>query len=151
MAEDRFALLHQNRHLLPGAVGCAALLCALAATPVVQLGAAACGVVLFALIPLLRARRPVLIVDDHGHRVEVAGQRRFAVAWTEVREVRVDREERALYVDCGDRARNLLLPPTRGYPFTFADRDRLFQRVLEAVPSDRQREVPSLEAAAASS
>lgn len=90
-------------------------------------GAGALAALLLILSQLiLRARRPVLLVDESGYRVEVSGRIRFSVAWTEVRRVLRDPAEEAMYLDCGDRARNLLLPPRAGFAFTFTDRERLY-------------------------
>ena len=101
---------------------------------------------LFAVLEALaRARRPVLVCDAAGYRVEVAGRVRFAVPWSAVREVRLDRAEGAAYVDCGDKARNLLLPPERGYAFSYGDQAALLAAVLAAVPPERVREVQKLE------
>lgn len=144
MAAQRHALLSTARYLLPGAVLCGALLALLAEGRPVRLAFAAGALLLLLLALLQRWRRPVLELDDAGYRVLVAGRPRLRVAWSEVRRVRVDRAEGALYVDCGDPRRNLLLPPTRGYAFTFSDRERLFARVLEAVPPAAVDEVESL-------
>ena len=78
-------------------------------------------------------RRPELIVDDTGYRVEVAGRERFRVGWGEVHRVLRDRSEAALYLDCGDGKRNLLVPPAAGFAFTFTDRAALVDRILARV------------------
>ena len=144
-APQRFVLLSTTRHLLPGAIFCGALVALLADGRGVRLAFAAGALLLLGIALLLRRRRPTLELDPEGYQVVVAGQRRFRVAWSEVKRVRVDRAEGALYVDCGDPARNLLLPPTRGYPFTFQDREVLFARVLASVPAALLDEVAALE------
>jgi hypothetical protein len=62
-----------------------------------------------------------------------------------VQAVRVERREHALYVDCGDPGRNLLVPPARGFGFRFAEQEALCARVLAAVPAERVHEVERLE------
>jgi hypothetical protein len=83
---------------------------------------------------LQRRGRPSLLLDDDGYAVVEHGREKLRVAWSEVRRVRADAAEQALYVDCGDPARNLLVPPRRGYGFRFQRSDELFRRVLAAVP-----------------
>lgn len=104
---------------------------------------------------ILRSRRPVLILDDGGYRVEVAGKVRFSVRWDEVRRVLHDRGEEALYLDCsaapgsaagGDRKRNLFLPPRAGFAFTFTDRALLYRLLMDKV-GDRVTEVPRFDRA----
>lgn len=129
---QRHALLSVNRYLLPVAVTVALLLALLAAgwLRLAGLGAAlAFGLAAVAL----RGRRPQLWVDDDGYAVLVAGQPRFRVAWTQVTRVLHDPSERALYLDCGDPAHNLLLPPITGFAFTFERRDDLYRRLLTHV------------------
>jgi hypothetical protein len=94
----------------------------------------------------LRARAAV-VLDETGYTVEEHGREKLRVAWSEVVRVRADAEEKAAYVDCGDRARNLLIPPRRGYGFRFERSDALYARVLEAVP-DKVVLVPRLDAPA---
>lgn len=81
--------------------------------------------------------RPVLRLDDEGYAIEQRGRDKLRVRWSEVVRVRVDRSESAVYVDCGDKARNLFVPPRRGYGFRFADAERVCARVLAAVPAER--------------
>ena len=140
--EQRFLLLPTGRHLLPVAVGLGALLAIFGAGALrlAFLGAAA---LLLLLHLLLSRRRPVLVLDGEGYRVERGGREVLRVRWTEARRVLLDKEEQALYVDCGDGARSLLVPPRRGWAFTFSDRERLVAAVLAAVP-DRIEEVADL-------
>lgn len=81
-----------------------------------------------------RRRRATVIIDADGYAVEERGREKLRVAWSEVRRVRAVPAEQALYVDCGDRARNLLVPPPHGYAFAFQGGDRLYQRIIAAVP-----------------
>lgn len=152
--EARFTLLPTTRYVSWVAVATGALLAALAPS----LGwRVLCGAVALALLLLtwaLGRRRPVLIVDAAGYRVEVAGRERLRVAWTEVRRVLCDRSEAALYLDCGDGKRNLLVPPAAGFAFTFSDRERLAQRILLLVGDkveyvERLDKLPGLAAAPA--
>ena len=50
-------------------------------------------------------------LDDDGYAIEQRGHEKLRVTWGEVQKVRVDRRETALYVDTGDAARNLFVPP----------------------------------------
>jgi hypothetical protein len=105
---------------------------------------------LFALLGALawlwqRRHRPMLVVDDAGWAIELLGAEKLRVRWDEVRQVRIEPREHALYVDCGDPARNLLVPPRRGFGFRFAAQEALCARILAAVPADRVREVERLE------
>ena len=87
----------------------------------------------------------VLAVDGTGYAVVQGGQEKLRVAWSEVVKVRADASEKACYVDCGDPARNLLVPPARGYGFRFKRSDVLYARILDAVPADRIELVPRLD------
>lgn len=77
----------------------------------------------------MRLVRPTLTLDDAGYHVSVRGHRVLSVSWAEVQRVQIDVENEAAYVDCGDRARNLVVPPRFGSPFTYTNRDRLYERV----------------------
>jgi hypothetical protein len=92
-------------------------------------------------------RRPSVRIDAAGYAVISGGREKLRVAWTEVIRVRADPAEHALYVDCGDPARNLLVPPERGFGFRFAEAEELYRRVVEAVP-DRVEQVARLDAPA---
>ncbi len=88
-----------------------------------------------------------LVLDDDGYAIEAWGRERLRVHWREVERVRHEPKESALYVDCGDKARNLLVPPARGWGFRFADAAGLCARVLASVPAGRVVEVERLDAA----
>lgn len=90
--------------------------------------------------------RPTLLLDDDGYAIEQRGQERLRVRWADVQRVRYDRREQALYLDSGDSARNLFVPPRRGFGFRFADAATLCARVLAAVPAERVVEVERLDA-----
>src|SRR5579883_2844415 len=106
---ERFPLLPTTRWLVPIAivVGLAGLALSDGRTPRLIY---AVGTALVALLwAWSRWRRPVLIVDGAGYRVEVAGRLKLKVRFAEVRRARAVPAEQAMYVDCGDPARNLLL------------------------------------------
>ena len=141
---QRFALLSVNRYLLPIALLCAAGLCALAPQTWLRVSALSAALLLLGLHVLSRRRRPLLVLDESGYAVEVAGVRRFFVPWTAVTRVLHDPSEQALYLDCGDPGRNLLLPPVAGFAFTFEHRDDLYRRLLSQV-GDRAQLVDRLD------
>jgi hypothetical protein len=87
----------------------------------------------------------MVIIDENGYAVSERGREKLRVAWTEVKQVKADAAEHAVYVDCGDPARNLLVPPRRGFGFTFERTEELYARILDAVP-DRVELVPRLDA-----
>ena len=89
--------------------------------------------------------RPTLVLDDAGYAIEQQGREKLRVAWSEVQKVRIDRKESAVYVDCGDKARNLFVPPRRGYGFRFAGAEAVCARVLAAVPAERVVEVERID------
>lgn len=89
--------------------------------------------------------RPTLVLDDAGYAIEQNGAEKLRVAWSEVQKVRIDRKESAVYVDCGDKGRNLFVPPRRGYGFRFAGAEAVCARVLAAVPADRVVEVERID------
>jgi hypothetical protein len=89
--------------------------------------------------------RPTLVLDERGYAIEQLGQEKLRVGWSEVERVRLDRKESALYVDCGDRARNLFVPPARGYGFRFAKADAICAHVIAAVPPERVVEVERID------
>ena len=88
---------------------------------------------LFALLFQMRAR-PSLVLDPSGYAVEEHGKEKLRVAWSEVISIRADEGEHALYVDCGDPKRNLLVPPRRGYGFRFENAEALYAYVLACAP-----------------
>jgi hypothetical protein len=78
--------------------------------------------------------RPCLLVDEHGYAVVEHRREKLRVAWSEARRILADVEEHALYVDVGDPARNLLVPPARGFGFRFERAPELFARIVAARP-----------------
>ena len=142
--EGRFTLLPTTRYVGWVAVATGGVLAALGPSLLWQAlsGGAALAVLLATWA--VGKRRPILIVDDAGYRVEVAGNERFRVLWSEVRRVLHDRSEAAVYVDCGDGRRNLLVPPAAGFAFTFSGRERLVQGILARL-ADKVEEVERLD------
>lgn len=141
---QRFPLLSSNRYLYWLALICAGLLVGLATPRWLRLSALLFAAALGGLAVLWRRYRPVLILDSQGYAVESAGRRRFEVAWSAVRGVRHDPAERALYIDCGEPAHNLFLPPQSGYAFDFERRDALYALLLQQV-GDRAEIVARLD------
>jgi|GEM_PF-7030313 len=99
-----------------------------------RLASLALGVLIGAAWLFQRRTRPILVLDDDGYRVEQGGVVRLRVAWTEVKQVRLDEAENAMHLDCGDKSRNLLVPPSRGWGYRWQDQAALVQRVLAAIP-----------------
>jgi hypothetical protein len=91
------------------------------------------------------ARPRFVVADDDGYAVVVQRAERFRVRWTEVQKVRHEPKEPAVYVDCGEPARNLLVPPRRGFGFHVTDAATLCARVLASVPADKVETVERLE------
>lgn len=146
--EDRYPIVFTQRRILPVAVAFALVGAAFTPGVWVRLVCAAFALAGAGIAWWLWRARPAVVVDDSGYVVEEHGREKLRVAWSEVVKVRADAEEKAAYVDCGDRARNLLIPPRRGYGFRFERSDALYARVLGAVP-DKVVLVPRLDAPAA--
>lgn len=144
--EQRFRLLPTTRFVLPVAVLLGALVAALGTATWMRVSSAVAVVVLVLLDRATARRRPVLVLSADGYRVEAGGKTRFFVPWSSVQRVLCDASEQALYVECGDRAKNLLLPPASGFAFTFERRAALYEAVRSAVP-DRLQDVARLDAA----
>jgi hypothetical protein len=141
---ERYRLIFTQRRVLPLAV-VIALAGAWVATALWARIACAAVAVLALLAAWLQGRaRPALLVDDEGYAVEEHGREKLRVRWSEVVKVRADAGEKALYIDVGDPARNLLVPPRRGYGFRFDRADELFQRILARVPADKVEAVARL-------
>ena len=101
---------------------------------------------LFAMVWAAQRRwQPVLLLDDDGYAVEQLEREKLRVRWSEVQKVRVERREHACYVDCGDKERNLFVPPRRGYGFYFADSPGIVDCVLKKVPAERVVEVERID------
>jgi hypothetical protein len=142
---SRHPLIVGTRWLLP-----VAIVMALAAAAAAHVMPARIIAGVFALLGIVawlwqERHRPTLVLDDSGYAIEQRGAEKLRVAWADVQQVRLDRRESAVYLDCGDKARNLFVPPRRGYGFRFADAERLCARVLAAVPPNRVVEVERID------
>ena len=145
MAASRHPLIVGTRWLLPIAIVLALAGAAVAHTSTARIIAGA-----FAALGLVgwwwqQRHRPTLILDESGWAIEQQGKEKLRVAWSEVRAVRVDRRESAVYVDTGDKARNLFVPPRRGYGFRFADAAGACARIVAAVPAERVTDVERID------
>jgi hypothetical protein len=138
---QRFALISTWRWVVPVAI-VAGLLSAVLWQGVVPRWICGGGAVVLAILWLLE-RRPVLVIDAEGYQVEERGQKRLRVPFAEVRRARAVPAEHAMYVDCGDPGRNLLLPPRRGFGFHF-DRQAQLYVLLARRLEDKLQVVSSL-------
>lgn len=143
LAEERFPLLAGTRRLVPIAFVLAVAGAVLATNNGTRLVYLGLTLLVVALAFLVRARRPVLVIDDAGYRVEIRRRVRVRVRWDEVKHARGADAEHAMYLDCGEPARNLLLPPGRGYGFRFERQDVLYARLALRL-ADRLELVDSL-------
>jgi hypothetical protein len=142
----RFALLASGRWVVPLAIAVGLVGTATATGPTGRLVFGGGAAAIAALWALGRWRRPTLIVGPEGYRVVEAGRERLAVAFSEVKRARAVPAELAMYVDCGDPARNLLLPMRHGYGFRFARQDELYVLLAKRL-GDRVEIVATLAAA----
>ena len=141
--ERRFALLSTWRFLVPASI-VFGLFAAAAMNGAARLFCLA-GAALVAVLWVLGQRtRPALLVDGEGYRVMERGREKLRVAWREVSSARAVPAEQAMYLDCGDPARNLLLPPRRGFGFRFDRQDQLYVIVARLV-AGKLRVVASLD------
>ena len=147
-APSLHALLVGTRWLLPLAILLALGGAAAAHATVARIIAAVFALLGFVAWRVQERLRPTLVVDERGYAIEQRGAEKLRVAWSEVQAVRVDRKQMALYIDCGDKARNLFVPPPRGYGFHFADAQTICERVVAAAPAERITDVESLDAPA---
>jgi hypothetical protein len=122
----RFPLLAATRWMAPTALSIAVLMALFAGGRAPRIGYSVLAVIVGGLWLLARTRRPVLLVDDDGYRVEVGGQVKLRVRFEEVTRARAVPAEQAMYLDCGDPGRNLLLPTRRGFGFRFAEQGALY-------------------------
>ncbi len=136
---SRHPLIVGTRWLLP-----IAIVLALAAAAAAHALPAKLLAGFFALLGVVAWRwqerhRPTLLLDDDGYAIEQEGKEKLRVAWSEVHKVRIDKRESAVYVDCGDKARNLFVPPGRGYGFRFADAEAVCARARRSAGRARRR------------
>jgi hypothetical protein len=134
VAQERFPLLFTQRRVLPLAVAVALAGAWLAEGAWARAVCLALAVAALAAAWLQARTRPTLILDEDGYAVEERGREKLRVPWSEVKSVRADPSEHALYVDCGDPRRNLLVPPRRGFGFRFERAEALYAFVVAQVP-----------------
>ena len=133
---QRYPLLPSTRIAVPIAIalGLAGIAFATGSTPRLVYAAGTLAVIALWLANL--ARRPVLVVDGEGYRVEVRRREVVRVRFDEVKRVRAVPGEQAMYLDCGDPKRNLLLPTRHGFGFRFARQATLYVTLAKRL-SDR--------------
>ena len=141
----RYPILFTQWGLLPVAVLLLAGWAIFASSPMLRLGAGGLALLTALAGGVLYRLRPTLLVDDDGYAIWERGREKLRVSWSEVKSVRADAEEQALYVDCGDPARNLLVPPRRGYGFRFERQAELYFDVLARVGPERTEMVNKLD------
>jgi hypothetical protein len=134
VAAERFQLSFPQRRILPVSLVIAFTGAALADAMWLRLFCGGFGVLTLGLWLVLRRAQPCVVIDDQGYAVEEFGKEKLRVAWSDVVKVRADPSEHALYVDCGDPAKNLLVPPRRGYGFRFPKAQELYARIVDKVP-----------------
>jgi hypothetical protein len=131
---EEFPIIFTQRRVLPVAVAFALAGAGFSHGIWPRIACAAFGLLAAGLAMWQRRARPQVIIDAQGYAVEEHGREKLRVAWSEVKRVRADAAEHALYVDCGEPSRNLLVPPRRGFGFRFERAEVLYARVLDAVP-----------------
>jgi hypothetical protein len=134
VAAERFPLVFTQRRVLPLAVAVALGGAWLAEATWARILCVGLALAALAAAWLQSRTRPTLVLDEDGYAVEERGREKLRVPWSEVQRVRADPSEHALYVDCGDPARNLLVPPRRGFGFRFARAEAIYAYVLARVP-----------------
>jgi hypothetical protein len=145
MATARHPLVLSLRWLLPAAGVMALALGVMSRSSLGHIAGLSIAFVIMVLTIVQSRMQPVLILDDDGYAIQQGRKLLFRVAWSEVKKVRADAREQALYIDCGDPSRNLLVPPARGYGFRFANAPQIYTRVLATV-GDRVEQVERLDA-----
>src|SRR5207302_3837828 len=122
----RFPLLATTRWMAPVSFAIALFGAIFATGKPPRIGYAVVAAIVGALWLIARLRRPVLLVDNDGYRVEVRGRVKLRVRFDEIERARAVPAEQSMYLDCGDGDRNLLLPPKRGFGFRFAEQADLY-------------------------
>ena len=127
----------------------------LGAVSIVALGAAflplatgAAGVVLGAGYLLSPTWKLEVIVDDEAIEVRSPRASKFRLPWTEVKRVVASKSTNTCFVDGGTPEKSLLVPGDGApAPYDIADKPALVAAILAHVPSERVKEVQSLESA----
>lgn len=143
--QARYPILFTQWGLIPVALALLSGWALFASSTPLRIGTAALAA--FTLIggAILYRLRPSLVLDVNGYAIWERGREKLRVLWREVQSVRADAAESALYIDCGDATRNLLVPPRRGYGFRFERQADLYRRVLAAVGPERTEIVNKLD------
>lgn len=106
------------------------------------------GTLLGVLYLVSPAWRIVVHVDDGGIEVTARGDRRFLLAWGDVKEVVASPTTRTCFVDGGEPARSLLVPGDGApAPYDIEGKAELYAAIVAAVPAERVRQVELLESA----
>lgn len=85
-------------------------------------------------------------VDDDALEVTSSGDRKFRLAWGDVREVIASPSTRTCFVDGGSPDQSLLVPGDGApAPYDIDDRPGLYDAILARAPADRVREVDLLQ------
>lgn len=139
---QRFPLQYAGRWLIPLAiaVGVTGIFAAQGLGP--RLFFAIGSLLMVVAWRVAHARRAVLEIHDQLFRVAVRDKSRFAVKWEEITVARAVPDEHAMYVECGEPQRNLLLPE-RGYGFQFERQKELYD-LLAQILADRLTVVAAL-------
>lgn len=140
-----YELLSSTRWVRWVAIGVGGLLAVLSHLPLWRVLGGTVALMLMLSWLWGRQRAFVYVLPD-GYRVKT-GRLDFTVRWSELKRVLHDPTESALYLDCGNPARNLLVPPATGFAFTFARKQELYQQLLLAVGHLAQQ-VPRIDAQA---
>ena len=144
----RYRILFTQRRVLPLAVVVALVGAAVSEALWARIVCVAVAVMAVVAAWLQSRGGAALIVDDTGYAVEERGREKLRVAWGDVHKARADAAEHALYLDTGDPAKNLLVPPQRGYGFCFEHADELFSEILRHLPEEKIESVARLDAPA---
>lgn len=97
------------------------------------------------------AWRIEVVVDDEALEVRSSGDRRFRLAWTEVKAVTASPSTETCFVDGGEPERSLLVPGDGApAPYAIEDARALYRAIVAHTPPERIREVALLEKARAS-
>jgi hypothetical protein len=134
VAVEKFELSFPQRRILPVSLAIALAGAVLADAMWLRLFCGGFGVLTLGLWLVLRRAQPCVVLDEQGYAVEEFGKEKLRVAWSDVVRVRADPSEHAVYVDCGDPAKNLLVPPSRGWGFRFPRARELYARIVGYVP-----------------
>ncbi len=132
---EQFHMLHGARRVLWVAFALALSGVVFATEPYIRVLFSGVTIAVALAATYVRLLRPTLTLSEAGYHVTVRGHRILSVSWSEVQRIQIDVEDESAYVDCGDRARNLVVPPKYGSPFTYTNRARLYEIVRAKAPA----------------